>query len=123
MADQGDDDGADKYARLSEDTALREDIQSQVLWRNARTRILCRAGDLADARVLADESVTLAEQTDDLNLTGDALVALGAVLAAEHNPAQASKAYRRAVELYERKGNVTSAARARELAQDPAVRT
>jgi tetratricopeptide (TPR) repeat protein len=123
LADQGDDDGADKYARLSEDTALREDIQSQVLWRNARTRILCRAGDLADARVLADESVTLAEQTDDLNLTGDALVALGAVLAAEHNPAQATKAYRRAVELYERKGNVASAARARELAQDPAVRT
>jgi hypothetical protein len=39
LADQGDDDGADKYALLSEDTALREDIQSQVLWRNARTRI------------------------------------------------------------------------------------
>ena len=123
LADQGDDDGADKYALLSEDTALREDIQSQVLWRNARTRILCRAGDLADAQVLADESVALAEQTDDLNLTGDALVALGGVLAAEQNPTQASKAYHRAVELYERKGNVTSAARARELAQDPAVRT
>lgn len=123
LADQGDDDGADKYALLSEDTALREDIQSQVLWRNARARILCRAGDLVDARVLADESVALAEQTDDLNLTGDALVALGGVLAAEQNPAQASKAYHRAVELYERKGNVTSAARARELAQDPAVRT
>jgi tetratricopeptide (TPR) repeat protein len=123
LADQGDDEGADKYALLSEDTALREDIQSQVLWRNARTRIMCRAGDLADARVLADESVALAEQTDDLNLTGDALVALGGVLAAEQDPAQASKAYHRAVELYERKGNVTSAARARELAQDPAVRT
>jgi len=123
LADQGDDDGADKYALLSEDTALREDIQSQVLWRNARARILCRAGDLVDARVLADESVALAEQTDDLNLTGDALVALGGVLAAEEDPAQASKAYHRAVELYERKGNVTSAARARELAQDPAVRT
>ena len=122
LADQGDDDGADKYALLSEDTALREDIQSQVLWRNARTRILVRAGDLADARVLADESVALAEQTDDLNLTGDALVALGGVLAAEQNPAQASKAYHRAVELYERKCNVTSAACARELAQDPAVR-
>jgi len=48
---------------------------------------------------------------------------LGGVLAAEEDPAQASKAYHRAVELYERKGNVTSAARARELAQDPAVRT
>jgi hypothetical protein len=73
--------------------------------------------------VFADESVALAEQTDDLNLTGDALVALGGVLAAEQNPVQASKAYHRAVELYECKGNVTSAARARELAQDPAVRT
>jgi hypothetical protein len=67
--------------------------------------------------------VSLAELTDDLNLTGDALVALGAVLAADDNPAQATNAYRRAVELYERKGNVTSAARARELAHDPAVRT
>jgi len=39
------------------------------------------------------------------------------------NQAEADEAVKRALELYERKGNVTSAARARELAQDPAVRT
>ena len=67
--------------------------------------------------------MSLAEQTDDLNLIGDALATLGAVHAAADEVSKATAAYDRARELYERKGNVTSAAHARELALDPAVRS
>ena len=119
---EGEDGDADRYARLSEETALPEDVLSQVLWRTARARLLCRTGDLSEARTLAGEGVTLAGQTDDLNLTGDALADLGAVLVAANNASEATVAYSRALALYERKGNLTSAAEVRERAQDPAVR-
>ena len=67
--------------------------------------------------------MTLVEDTDDLNLVASAYGALGAVLAAADDVAGARAAYDRAVELFERKGNITSAARARELARDPILRT
>jgi class 3 adenylate cyclase/tetratricopeptide (TPR) repeat protein len=123
LVNEGEDAEADHYARLSEETTLAEDILSQVLWRDARARLLCRSGDVDEARGLAEGAVSLAEQTDDLNLIGDALATLGAVHAAADEVSKATAAYDRARELYERKGNVTSAAHARELALDPAVRS
>src|SRR5207249_396735 len=77
-----DDEEASRYTRLSEETALTEDVLSQVLWRKTRARLLCRQGELEESRALARQAVALAEQTDDLNLTGDALANLGSVLAA-----------------------------------------
>ncbi len=123
LVDEGEDAEADHYAQLSQETALAEDVLSQVLWREARARLLCRSGEVDSARALAEEAVTLAEQTDDLNLIGSAHAALGAVLAAADDVAGATVAYDRACELFERKGNVTSAAHARDLARDPAVRS
>jgi tetratricopeptide (TPR) repeat protein len=123
LVDEGEDVEADHYAGLSRETALAEDVLSQVLWRDARARLLCRSGDVGDARVLAEDAVRLAEQTDDLNLIGDAHTMLGGVLAAADEVAEATAAYNRARGLYERKGNITSAAHARELARDPALRT
>jgi tetratricopeptide (TPR) repeat protein len=123
LLDEGEESEADHYARLSEETTLAEDILSQVLWRDARARLLCRSGDVGDARKLAEEAVTLAEQTDDLNLRGSAHATLGAVLAAGKDVSGACAAYDRARELFERKGNVVSAGHARELALHPALRS
>jgi ATP/maltotriose-dependent transcriptional regulator MalT len=118
----GEEEEARRYTRLSEETALLEDVLSQVLWRIARAQIMCREGEFDGSRALADEALTLAEETDDLNLIGDAFANLGSVLAATGQPSEAGDAYRRAVALYERKGNFASATRARARAKDPAAR-
>jgi len=55
----------------------------------------------------------LAGRTDALNLQADALVDLAAVQHARGRPAQAVGSLRRALELYEQKGNVVSARAAR----------
>ena len=122
LVDEGEDAEADRYARLSEESALKEDVFSQVLWREARARLLCRSGDVDRARALANQAVKLAEQTDDLNLTGSAHATVGAVLAGAGEVGGAAAAYDRACRFFEQKGNLTSAAQARELAQDPALR-
>jgi class 3 adenylate cyclase/tetratricopeptide (TPR) repeat protein len=119
---QGDDEEASRYTRLSEETALAEDVLSQVLWRKTRARLLCRQGELEESGALARQAVALAEQTDDLNLTGDALANLGAVLGAAGMSSEAAAAYTRASSLYEQKGNVVSATRAREHVRESAVR-
>ncbi len=123
LADQGLDDSADSYARLSEETALREDVLSQVLWRNARARLLRREPALEDAEALAKEAVALAAETDDLNLLGFALSSLGSVLASAGREAEASAAYKQAAQVFKRKGNVVSGAHVEEQAQALAVGT
>ena len=123
LVEQGSEAEADRYARLSEETALHKDVQSQVLWRLARSQLLCRAGDVAEARHLSEEAVGFAEQTDDLNLIGDAVKHVGLTLATAGDAAGAAAAFSRAQALYEQKGNVTSAAHAESLARDPVVKT
>ena len=53
--------------------------------------------------------------TDFLDLRGDAQIRLAEVLAAGGRPEEAAVARSAAEELYERKGNVVSAQRARDL--------
>jgi hypothetical protein len=59
--------------------------------------------------------VRLVSTTDQLNRQGDALLDLAEVLAAAERLDRAAGAIREAAELYERKGNVVSAARTRSL--------
>ena len=58
---------AERYTRISEETAARDDYASQILWRSARAKAFAREGRLADGEQLAREAVTLAEATDDIN--------------------------------------------------------
>jgi class 3 adenylate cyclase/tetratricopeptide (TPR) repeat protein len=123
LADQGLDDDADGYARLSEETAIREDLLSQVLWRNARARLLRREPALEDAEALAKEAVALAADTDDLNLLGYALSSLGGVLASAGHEADASAAFKQAAQVFGRKGNVVSSGRVEAQARALAIGT
>jgi hypothetical protein len=68
--------------------------------------------ELAVAR--AREAVDLAETTDGLSLHGDALMDLAGVFSVSGRTSEAISALEAALELYERKGNVVSAARATE---------
>jgi hypothetical protein len=64
---------------------------------------------------LAGEATSLAADTDDVNMRADALLDLAAVLRAAGRDADALPPLRQALDLYEAKGNMVSAARTRAL--------
>lgn len=110
---QGRDDEAEHHCRVSEASAPREDFVTHVLWRGVRARLLARAGRLDAAEALAREAVGLIERTDLLTHHGDALLDLADVLELAHRTGDARAAAQQALALYERKGNLVSAERAR----------
>jgi hypothetical protein len=67
--------------------------------------------DVAEA--LAREAVRLAEPTDFLTIRADALLDLAAVLRHARQSSEADGSVRAALDLYEQKGDVVSAERAR----------
>jgi tetratricopeptide (TPR) repeat protein len=110
---QGRGEEADRYCSYSERAAADDDLPTQVIRRGVRARILARRGLHDEAEALAREAVALAEPTDFLMFRADAVLDLAAVLRACGRRAEADGAGRLAIELHERKGNVTSAERAR----------
>jgi predicted ATPase len=103
------------YTRISEETASRDDYYSQVLWRLVRAQAIASEGRLDDGEQLAREAVAVAASTDDINMRGDALLALADVLRLAERPDEAAPVIREALGLYEQKGNLVSAGRARSL--------
>jgi hypothetical protein len=84
-----------------------EHVTAQIVWRCVAARL-----DPANDGDLSREAVSLAEGTDNLTLQADAAVALADVLEALGDPDWAAEA-RRALNLYEQKGNVVAARRLR----------
>jgi ATP/maltotriose-dependent transcriptional regulator MalT len=118
LVDLGRDDEAFELTRESEDLAPPDDITAQVPWRGARARILARRGAGEEAERLAREAVIIAERTDWLNLRGDSLMDLAAVLRVSGRLEEAGKAAREAVAIFERKGNAAAASRARAVVDE-----
>ncbi len=81
--------------------------------RGARALALSSVGRLNEAEELAREAVELGRGSDFLNFRGDTLVDLAEILTRAGRPEEGASPLREAVELYERKGNVVSAAKAR----------
>ena len=71
-------------------------------------RCLSARGESADAERYAREALAFAERTDDTNTIADAHVVLGGVLALRRDTEAARAELSRAVELYERKGNLVA---------------
>ena len=113
---QGRYEDAERYVAISEETGASDDLASQVPARSVRAKLLAREGKGKEAERLAREAVKLAARSDNLNMRGDALVDLAEVLAAAGRKGEAAAALGEAEDLYERKGNVVSARRAREAA-------
>ncbi|MGH3052314.1 MAG: hypothetical protein ACRDM8_05060, partial [Gaiellaceae bacterium] len=107
------DEVAERLTVISEEAAALDDLTSQILWRTTRSRILTNRGRSEEAAQLALRATALAEQTDALNLHADALMGLVDVFAAAGRAQDADAAAREALKLYEAKGNVVSAGRAR----------
>ena len=106
-------DEALEWARTAEALTPLDDVTSQMLWRQVRAQILARRGEHAKAEQLAREAVLLAEETDMLNFHGNALADSAEVYALAGRIEDARGQLERAVVLYERKGNVIAALKAR----------
>ena len=83
-----------------------QDVATQALWRQVQALVHARRGQHADAERLAREAVAIVEQTDGLNMQGDALCDLAEVLAAAGSADEAAAVLAQASERYERKHNV-----------------
>jgi tetratricopeptide (TPR) repeat protein len=117
---RGKDEEAERYALLSYRLATPDDWMSQWQWRAARAKVLADRDQLSEAERLAREAVSLIDQTDYLKSRGDARMSLAYVLRMAEMTKEAATALREALELYERKGDVADASKARtELASLP----
>jgi DNA-binding SARP family transcriptional activator/tetratricopeptide (TPR) repeat protein len=110
---QGRLDEADEYCRVSESTAAADDVTAQAKWRGVRARILAERGEFEGAESRAREAVRLASTTDFTTVRADSYVDLGTVLDRAGRTLEAETAVRRALELYDQKGDIVSADRAR----------
>ncbi|MGH3023979.1 MAG: ATP-binding protein [Gaiellaceae bacterium] len=119
--EQGRYDEAHAFTEASAEAAAVEDVVTQIAWRAARARILVGQGHLDEGERLAREAVALAEGTDLPSDRADALLDLAEVLRTSARPEEAGTAVRRALSLYERKGNLVGADKARSLLAELAL--
>jgi tetratricopeptide (TPR) repeat protein len=107
--------GPDRYGEalkliaISRECAAEEDLSAQAIGWSLHARILADQGHYQEAEELAHAAAALAAQTDLLNEHADTLLELSHVLASAGHTAEAHKAAIRALDLYERKGNLPSA--------------
>jgi ATP/maltotriose-dependent transcriptional regulator MalT len=106
-------DEAERFTRMSEESAGAEDVYTQVLWRSVRAKCLVRRGSTSDALRLARESVARVEGTDSLHLRWHTMMSAAEVLRLAGRIDEAGTALREAIGLAERKGNVVGARLAR----------
>jgi class 3 adenylate cyclase/tetratricopeptide (TPR) repeat protein len=110
-------DDADAWSRRASELGGTE-VWAQIIWSQVRAKVLARRGEHAEAERLAREAVSIADDTDQLDVCGDAYADLAEVLALGGKPTEAAQALEQALDRYERKGNLVSAQRTRDrLAQ------
>jgi tetratricopeptide (TPR) repeat protein len=105
---------ADLVCTLAEELSEPDDVGSQVYWRLTRS-LLIAASDPHAARSLANEAVGMADGTAGLSLWADALRSRAELLGILGEREAAESSRDEAVSLYERKGDVVSAATTRGL--------
>jgi class 3 adenylate cyclase len=104
---------AEVFCAISQEVSAPDDVASEALWRCVRGKVLAQAGQPGEGEALVREAVTMIMRTDDLNQQGDSLMDLAEVLAMAGRGGEASQVRAEAASLFERKGNLVAAARAR----------
>lgn len=112
---QGRYDEAERYALLSEHSAGEEDITAHAEARAARAKVMARRGEHGVAALLAREASELAETSDFLQMIGLTLCDEAEVLALAGKDGDAAALRRRALLLFEQKGDTVDARRAAAL--------
>jgi class 3 adenylate cyclase/tetratricopeptide (TPR) repeat protein len=103
-----------------ESMTVPEDVDAQSGWRRVRAKALARQGHADEAVRRAREAVAIAEKTEYFDVLVQSVAALGEVLRLAGSD-DADDVLRRAIELYERKGNVVGAEQARQVLGPPAT--
>jgi class 3 adenylate cyclase/predicted ATPase len=106
---------ADAYAQLSRDTAVAEDVASQILWRSAAAKILASRGDLEQAESKCRRVVEIARKTDLVNLRCECFLDLAYILYRAGNNQESYRLIVEARDGYRAKGNLVAAERAEQL--------
>ena len=111
--EQGRYEEAERYARISQETGGSDDVASVVISKSILGKILAQQDRADEGEALTRGAVELADTTDALNMHGDAHMDLAEVLVLSGRSAEAAAALEEAARLFERKGDVVSAGRAR----------
>ena len=98
-----------------EATTADDDVESQSLWRRVRARALAERGELDAAVRLSEDAYQLVADTDAPLLKGGTLVDMATVRAAAGQLNDATAAARRALDLFEAKGDEVDAGATRAL--------
>ena len=104
---------AAELCRTAAAGAAADDIITQVIWRGVQAKVRATEGRCEEAVALAREAVALVEATDLLSHQADAMLDLADVLRICSHDDEADRALRVGIALYERKGHVRGARRAR----------
>ena len=108
-------DEAEPFIEESRAAAATEDALSQARWRIAMARMLAGRSSPEQAVALARQAVAQLEPTDIIDVRADTQVQLARVLLEAGQGSDAARALERALDLYERKGNVVAADRAHKM--------
>jgi tetratricopeptide (TPR) repeat protein len=107
------DDEADGFTEITERLAADDDISSQFLWRTVRGRVLARRGRLDEAEALIREALELITRAEEPDSKATVLTDLAEALVLAGRPDEARTALEEARSIFQAKGNVVSAAKAR----------
>lgn len=112
---KGQDDDAERFIRRCREAAAESQLDTQIKWRALQGVVLAHRGEFEEAMRLAGEAVTFAERSEQVDSQAEALADLADVLHRAEAVQEAVQHAERALALYERKGNLVSAARVRRL--------
>jgi tetratricopeptide (TPR) repeat protein len=90
-------DEAERWAARAAELGAEEDAITQMLWRQARARVLAGRGEYDEAERLAREAVGVGETTEDLNSKAETWADLGEVLTLAGRPREAAEALEQAM--------------------------
>jgi class 3 adenylate cyclase/tetratricopeptide (TPR) repeat protein len=99
-------DEAEEWARKSRELGGSDDIMTQMIWRQVLARVRANRGQVEEAERLAREAVDYGERTDMLVARGAAHLDLAEVLEAGGRRDEALEEVVKALELFERKGDL-----------------
>jgi tetratricopeptide (TPR) repeat protein len=117
----GDFDEAEEWTRVSDANAASDYLGAQVSWRPVLAKILARRGDSETAEEMIRDALRLSSSSDGLNRAAKIERDLGEVLLLKGEAKNAAAAFRRAVALYEQKGNTVAIARTLALRDEPVL--
>jgi tetratricopeptide (TPR) repeat protein len=110
---QGRDEEALRLIELAERSSTVGDADAEIKWRRVRAKLLARRGGVEEAERLARQATALAAGTDFLDGRAQAVADLAEVLRLAGRREEAAAEVEKALALYERKGNLVMAERAR----------